>query len=97
VIESLKVEIREMKRSRSKGLCCGAGGAQMFKDAEPGNKEINVERTEEAIATGAKTIAVGCPFCMVMLSDGVKHHNKEETVQVLDIAELIASANRLNP
>ncbi len=96
VIEALKVEIKEMKRSRSRGLCCGAGGAQMFKDAEPGNKEINVERTEEAIATGAKTIAVGCPFCMVMLTDGVKHHNKEESVQVFDIAELIASANGLN-
>jgi Fe-S oxidoreductase len=97
VIESLKVEIKEMKRSRTKGLCCGAGGAQMFKEAEPGNKEINIERTEEAIGTGAGTIAVNCPFCMTMMSDGVKHHEKEDTVKVFDIAELIANANGLNP
>lgn len=97
VLESLKVEIREMKRSRSKGLCCGAGGAQMFKDAEPGNKDINIERTEEALATGAKTIAVGCPFCLTMISDGVNHKNQEENVKVFDIAELIASAKGLNP
>ena len=96
VLESLKVEIKEMKRSRTNGLCCGAGGAQMFKEAEAGNKEINVERTEEAIGTGAKTIAVGCPFCLTMLSDGVKHQEKEDTVQVVDIAELIASAKGLN-
>lgn len=97
VIESLKVEIKEMKRSRTKGLCCGAGGAQMFKEAEPGSKEINIERTEEAIGTGAKTIAVNCPFCMTMMSDGVKHQEKEDTVKVFDIAELIANANGLNP
>lgn len=97
VVESLKVEIREMKRSRTKGLCCGAGGAQMFKEAEPGNKEVNVERTQEALATGAKTIAVNCPFCLTMITDGVKHQNKEAEVKVLDIAELIASAQGLNP
>lgn len=97
VIESLKVEIREMKRSRTQGLCCGAGGAQMFKEAEHGNKEINVERSEEALATGAKTIAVNCPFCLTMMSDGVKAKNKENEVKVLDIAELIASAQGLNP
>ena len=97
VIESLKVEIREMKRSRTNGLCCGAGGAQMFKEAEHGNKEINIERSEEALATGAKTIAVGCPFCMTMLGDGVKNQNQEDIVKVLDIAELIASAKGLNP
>jgi Fe-S oxidoreductase len=97
VIESLKVEIKEMKRSRTTGLCCGAGGAQMFKESEPGNREVNIERSEEALATGAKTIAVNCPFCMTMMSDGVKHHEKEDTVKVFDIAELIASANGLNP
>lgn len=96
VIESLKVEIKEMKRSRTNGLCCGAGGAQMFKEAEEGNKEINIERTEEALATGAKTIAVGCPFCMTMLGDGVKNKEKEDSVKVFDIAELIASAKGLN-
>jgi Fe-S oxidoreductase len=97
VIESLKVEIREMKRSRTTGLCCGAGGAQMFKEAEHGNKEINIERSEEALATGAKTIAVNCPFCLTMMSDGVKNKNKENEVKVVDIAELIASAQGLNP
>ena len=79
-----------MKRCKSKGLCCGAGGAQMFKDAEKGNKEINVERTEEAIGTGAAIVAAACPFCMTMMRDGVKAKNKEENIEVLDIAELIA-------
>ncbi len=97
VIEALKVEIKEMKRSRTKGLCCGAGGAQMFKEAESGNKEINIERAEEALEMGANVIAVNCPFCMTMLGDGVKHFEKEDTVQVLDIAELIASAQGLTP
>jgi Fe-S oxidoreductase len=97
VIEALKVEIKEMKRSRTRGLCCGAGGAQMFKDAEPGDKEVNVERSEEALGTGAKVIATACPFCMVMMSDGVKAFNKEDEVEVFDIAELIASAKGLNP
>ena len=69
----------------------------MFKEAEHGNKEINIERSEEALATGAKTIAVNCPFCLTMLSDGVKNKNKENEVKVLDIAELIASAQGLNP
>ncbi len=97
VIESLKVEIKEMKRSRTKGLCCGAGGAQMFKDAEPGSKEINIERAEEAVAMGAGVIAVNCPFCLTMMSDGVKNQEKEDSIEVLDIAELIASAQGLNP
>jgi heterodisulfide reductase subunit D len=95
VLEALDAELVEMKRCRSKGLCCGAGGAQMFKDAEPGNKEVNVERTEEAIGTGAKIIASACPFCMTMLSDGVKNKNKEEDVKVLDLAELIAKSQGL--
>lgn len=97
VIESLRVEIKEMKRSRTTGLCCGAGGAQMFKEAEKGNKEVNIERAEEATATGAGVIAVNCPFCLTMMSDGVKNTGHEETVQVFDIAELIASAQGLNP
>lgn len=82
----------EMKRSRASGLCCGAGGAQMFKEPENGNKDINMERAEEALGTGADTIAVACPFCMTMLSDGVKLHNKDQEVAVKDIAELIAEA-----
>ncbi len=90
VLEALDAELVEMKRCRTKGLCCGAGGAQMFKDAEAGNKEINIDRTEEALATNADTIAVACPFCMTMMSDGVKNQDKEESVKVKDLAELIA-------
>ena len=97
IIEYLKVEIKEMKRSRTQGLCCGAGGAQMFKDAEPGNKEVNIERAEEAVAMNAGVIAVNCPFCMTMMSDGVKNQEKEDSIEVLDIAELIANAQGLNP
>jgi len=84
-----------MKRCRTKGLCCGAGGAQMFKEAEKGNKEINIERTEDAIETAAEVIATGCPFCNTMMTDGIKNAEKEETVKVLDIAELIANAAEL--
>jgi Fe-S oxidoreductase len=84
-----------MKRSRAKGMCCGAGGSQMFKEAEPGSKEINIERTEEALATGASIIASACPFCMTMLTDGVKNKEKETQVKVYDIAELIARAEKL--
>ncbi|GAB3327474.1 (Fe-S)-binding protein [Marivirga atlantica] len=90
VIKALDAELVEMKRCKTKGLCCGAGGAQMFKDAEPGNKEINIERTEEALDTGAEVIAAGCPFCMTMMGDGVKNKEKEGSVKVLDLAELIA-------
>lgn len=92
LIAKLEVELIEMKRCKTNGLCCGAGGAQMFKDAEKGKKEINVERTEEAIETNPSIIATGCPFCNTMMTDGVKATKKEETIQVLDIAELIANA-----
>lgn len=95
VLEALDADLVEMKRCRTTGLCCGAGGAQMFKDAEKGNKEINVERTEEALATGAATIAVACPFCMTMMSDGVKSKEREADVNVKDLAELIAEAKGL--
>ena len=95
VLESLDADLFEMKRSKSKGLCCGAGGAQMFKEAEPGSKEINVERTEEALATGADTIASACPFCMTMLSDGLKAKEKEDQVKVIDLAEIIAKNESL--
>jgi Fe-S oxidoreductase len=84
-----------MKRCKSKGLCCGAGGAQMFKEAEKGNKEVNIERTEEALDLKPEVIATGCPFCNTMMTDGVKNFNKEEETQVLDIAELIAEASDL--
>lgn len=95
LIEKLDAELVEMKRCKTKGLCCGAGGAQMFKEAENGNKEINVERTEEALETSADIIATGCPFCNTMMTDGVKNFEKEDSVQVLDVAELIANAAEL--
>src|SRR5690554_3769353 len=96
VIQALDVELVEMKRSRSRGLCCGAGGAQMFKEPEPGKKDINVERTEEALKTGASAIAVGCPFCLTMMADGVKNKNKESEISVVDLAELIAKDQGLD-
>lgn len=93
VMERLDADLVEMKRCRTNGLCCGAGGAQMFKEAEHGDKEINVERTEEALATGAEVVVVNCPFCMTMLRDGTKHFGKENEVQVLDISEVILANN----
>ena len=95
VIEALDAELVEMKRSRSNGFCCGAGGAQVFKEAEHGNKEVYTERTEEALATGASVIAMACPFCMTMLSTGVTEKDKSDEVKTLDIAELIAMAEDL--
>lgn len=92
VLQKLDAELVEMKRCKAKGLCCGAGGAQMFKEAEPGNKEVNVERTEDALETKPNVIAAGCPFCNTMLTDGVKHFEKENEIKVKDIAELIAEA-----
>lgn len=95
VLAALDADLVEMKRCKTTGLCCGAGGAQMFKEPEKGNKDINIERAEEALATGAKTIAVACPFCMTMMSDGVKNKEREGDVQVKDLAELIADAKGL--
>lgn len=92
VLAKLDAELVEMKRCRANGFCCGAGGAQMFKEAEQGNKEVNVERSEEALALNPSVIAVGCPFCNTMMTDGVKLAGKEQEVTVLDIAELIANA-----
>ena len=92
VLEALDAELVEMKRCRSNGLCCGAGGAQMFKEDEPGDKRINIERTDEALATGASFIAAACPFCNTMLTDGVKNREKENEVAVLDVAEMIAAS-----
>jgi len=91
VLEALEVELVEMKRCKSNGLCCGAGGAQMFKEEEAGTKRINVERAEEALETGASVIVSACPYCNTMMSDGVKLKEKEEEVKVLDIAEIIAA------
>ena len=90
VLEALDAELVEMKRCRSNGLCCGAGGAQMFKEEEKGVTRVNFERTNEAMDTGANVIAAACPFCNTMLTDGVKNAEKEASVKVLDVAELIA-------
>jgi heterodisulfide reductase subunit D len=92
VLEVLDAELVEMKRCRSNGLCCGAGGAQMFKEEEKGITRINIERSHEAINTGASVIASACPFCNTMLTDGVKLAEKEGDVQVMDVAELIAQS-----
>jgi Fe-S oxidoreductase len=89
VLEALDAQLVEMKRSRRNGLCCGAGGAQMFKEPEKGNKDINIERMEDVLETDAKTVAVACPFCMTMMMDGVKNKEKEQEIQVFDVAELV--------
>ena len=91
VLEILDAELVEMKRCKTNGLCCGAGGAQMFKEEEKGNTRVNTERTMEAVATGASIIASACPFCNTMLTDGTKVVEKEDSVKVMDIAELIAA------
>jgi len=95
VLEVLDADLVELKRCKSNGLCCGAGGAQVFKEPEPGSKDVNIERTEEALAINPQIIATGCPYCMLMLRDGVKNKEKEHEVQVLDIAEITATANGL--
>jgi heterodisulfide reductase subunit D len=97
VIEALDAELVEMKRCKSKGLCCGAGGAQMFKEAEKGNKEINDERTGDVLETKASVVATGCPFCNTMMTDGVKSAEKSNTIDVQDIAEMIAQAANILP
>lgn len=92
VLEAMEVELVEMKRCKSNGLCCGAGGAQMWKEDEPGDIRINIERSHEAKATGAGIIAANCPFCTTMLSDGVKTDSGKGEMQVLDIAEMVAAS-----
>ena len=95
LIRKLEVELIEMKRCKSEGLCCGAGGAQMFKEPENGTKDINIERTEEAINVKPDIIATGCPFCNTMITDGIKIKEQEHNIKVLDIVELIANAQDL--
>lgn len=95
LIRKLDAELREMRRCKSNGLCCGAGGAQMFKEPEPGRKDVNIERTEEALETKPDYIAAACPFCNTMMSDGVKNSEREGDLPVLDLAELIAEAEDL--
>ena len=95
LLKKLEAELVEMKKCRKNGLCCGAGGAQMFKEPEPGNKDVNIERTEQALETKPEIIAAGCPFCNTMMTDGVKNKEKEDEIKVLDVAELIANAKDL--
>ena len=95
VLAELDSDLVEMKRCKNNGLCCGAGGSQMFKDAEKGTQEVNIERTQEALETKAEIIAVNCPFCMTMMQDGVKHFNKEEQIQIKDLSELISESLHL--
>ena len=89
MLAQLEVNLLEMKRCKQNGLCCGAGGAQMFKEPEPGNKDINVERTEEALLLNPDIIATGCPFCNTMLTDGLQSKNKKSQIYVKDLAELL--------
>ncbi len=95
LLQKLEVELVEMKRAKRNGLCCGAGGAQMFKEPEPGQKDVNIERTEDALQTKPEIIAAGCPFCNTMMTDGVKNKEKEDSIEVLDVAEMIANAQDL--
>ncbi|WP_290701398.1 (Fe-S)-binding protein [Lacinutrix sp.] len=95
VLKNLNATLIEMKRSKSTALCCGAGGAQMFKEPEKGDKDINELRTEDALQTNPDIIATGCPYCMTMMSDGVKVKEKEASIKVMDVAELIASSQGL--
>ena len=95
LIEKLDAELVEMKTCKEKAMCCGAGGAQMFKESEPGNEEVNIARTQQALETSAPIIASGCPFCNTMLNDGIKHKEKEEEVRIMDLAELVNQASNI--
>jgi len=95
LLRKLEVELVEMRKCKKNGLCCGAGGGQMFKEPEPGNKDVNIERTEQAMEVKPEIIAAGCPFCNTMMTDGVKNKEKEDSIEVMDVAEMIASADEL--
>jgi len=95
ILKKLGGELVEMERNRSFALCCGAGGAQMFKEAEKGNKEVFLERMEDVLKVDPEIIATACPFCMTMMTDGIKYKNQEEKMRNLDIAELIAESLNL--
>jgi len=93
LLRKLEVELVEMRKCKKDGLCCGAGGAQMFKEPEPGSKDVNIERTEQAMEVKPELIAAGCPFCNTMLTDGIKSKNQEQNIQIMDVAEMIAAAD----
>ncbi|THV58095.1 (Fe-S)-binding protein [Flagellimonas alvinocaridis] len=92
VLSKTNAELVEMKRHKSRALCCGAGGAQMFKEPEKGDMDINVLRTKDALETQPNIIATGCPYCNTMMTDGIKAHEKEDSVSVMDVAELLANS-----
>lgn len=92
VITALDADLAEINKSKSNGLCCGAGGSQMFKEDEPGKKRINIERTGELMEVYPDVIAVACPFCNTMITDGIKSEDAQDTIKVLDIAELVAGS-----
>jgi Fe-S oxidoreductase len=91
-LQALDVELVEMKRCKTNGMCCGAGGAQMFKEEEKGTNRVNFDRAEQAMETGAGIVAANCPFCTTMLTDGIKNKEKEDSVKVMDIAEMVAQS-----
>jgi heterodisulfide reductase subunit D len=93
ILSTLDADLVELKRCRTNGLCCGAGGAQMFKEDEPGNKRINLERAEEILETNAQIVAANCPFCITMLQDGMKAKDKQDDIMVYDLSELIVKSN----
>jgi Fe-S oxidoreductase len=95
ILRKLTSNVNEMHRNKSFALCCGGGGGQMFKEAEPGDKEIYIERTEEALRSDSRIIATACPFCMNMFTDGIKYKNREDDVKNYDIAELIVQSLNL--
>lgn len=95
ILKKLTAGFVEMDRNKRFALCCGAGGGQMFKEAEKGDKEVFIERTEDVLKTGAKIVASACPFCMTMLTDGLKYKGKEEEIKNKDIAELISESLQL--
>jgi heterodisulfide reductase subunit D len=93
VLATLDADLVELKRCKTNGLCCGAGGAQMFKEDEKGDKRINIERAEEIIDSQPNIVAANCPFCITMLQDGMKAKDKQEDILVYDLSELIVQNN----
>ena len=93
VLAALDADLVELKRCKSTGLCCGAGGGQMFKEDEPGTSRINFERTNDILESNATVVAANCPFCITMLSDGIKAHNKQDDIMVYDLSEMIVKSN----
>ena len=89
IISGLKKELIELKSCRTKGLCCGAGGAQVFKEPEAGGEDVQVKRVQEMVDSGVSKVALACPFCMVMVQDGLNKVGKEKHIQVVDLAELV--------